>query len=647
MSAAQQPANVSAAATAAATAATAAATAAVAAAGGTGSTPSAAFVRAHYRGHSLELSRAQLDDSFGKQQQQPPQQHHRHHHHHEGSTSGSAGADNSDQRSKTPPPFERQHSRCSSNDSGGSGSASPAKEIKPEGTPPSPSLLGSTTTAIPERFIGSKSKSFRKKFGLPDNTMLLYDCMCALYVNGFPYQGHLYLSQFVLCFYCKLFGSEQQKEVIPLKDITSATKKQKPILRIGIEITTAEKTFFFASFVKRARAFKNIECMWKAVVGDAAAVAPGFPTPLSSAAATESSDDSDDGSLPEEAEPQQADTPATPEKEDDAELYLTDETLTAGFLGSKLTEILRERYTMTVTSFFRLYFSNESGPFYKIYAEDHDDSDVVVTKWSHQALGMLREKHYVAKVKNAPIMSPPATRVDETQRYSLQKDCLVVENYSVALDIPYAEYFNVETRYEVQADGENSCELNVSMGVKFNKRTLFRPVIESNCCKQTKESVIRWIQLTKEFASSPAGQQQLHAPAAGASAAPGTSPVPSPVAGAAAAAAAAAVEPVRPVATKAKPTSPAPTLSAVVPGVAAQKPTAAAPQPSPLGTALPLIAYTKDKTIEEHSSPIVRVASVAMLALLALLLVLTLHRLGRLEAQLAALSQELQPRPQL
>eukprot|EP01105_Mastigella_eilhardi_P009355 TRINITY_DN2211_c2_g1_i3.p1 TRINITY_DN2211_c2_g1~~TRINITY_DN2211_c2_g1_i3.p1 ORF type:complete len:726 (+),score=190.16 TRINITY_DN2211_c2_g1_i3:240-2417(+) len=681
-------------------------------------TSQSAFVRAqHYRGHSLELRNPPQFSANGELLNSPQpvevpttltledgqeRDHKKHRHHaHEGSFSASAGvtgagantgsSDSSkNSRSKTPPPERaKKHSRGSSTDN--TPAPTPSKDgakaqeqhigISASSSVPSLSTLATNTTPVtvplaglPGRFIGAKSgKAFRKRFGLPENTILLYDCMCALYVNSFPYQGHLYLSQFVLCFYCKIFGSEQQKEMIPLKDIRSIVKKQKPILRIGIEVTTADRTYFFASFVKRGRAFKNVVCMWKAVVGEAAAVVLPGPTPAqpshemsdvlappSSAARAESDSDSDDTSPPDvEAaaagvvtrDTNSTTPPGDKEEYEDDEVY-TEGSVKEGFLGSKLSEGLRESFPMSVTTFFRLYFSNDSQAFLKLFHDDHEDENVQVTKWSHQAVGMLREKHYVAKVKNAPIMSPPTTRVDETQRYSLRRDYCVMETFCVMLDIPYGDYFNVESKYEVFSAGENACELVISIGIKFNKRTLFRPVIESASYKQTKECAARWIQLAKEFAASPAGQAMM---AARAFTTPSqTSPTPptaipctiSPVALPPPAATAVTVVPSQPmqlVAAKATPPEkekekeklPSPTKTAPAEGVVAAL---REPSATPLVPVRPRALAASAAGKSSLLTSLWEARALVPLAVLLCLLLLILQRLGRMEAQLAALA---------
>jgi hypothetical protein len=100
---------------------------------------------------------------------------------------------------------------------------------------------------------------------------------------------------------------------------------------------------------------------------------------------------------------------------------------------------------------------------------------------------------------NAPL-GPKTTINAETQRYSLQKDHLIVETISVLRDIPFGESFRVEGRWNVTTSGKNLCRVILKVGVYFSKRVFLRGTIEEKTIKESAESYKIWLGLAKEEA---------------------------------------------------------------------------------------------------------------------------------------------------
>jgi len=165
-------------------------------------------------------------------------------------------------------------------------------------------------------------------------------------------------------------------------------------------------------------------------------------------------------------------------------------------MKDQLQEIVSAEFPVSVVKFFQLFYSDESD-FQKKYHEVRGDKEIHFEKWSsHPQYGTFRTITYRAPVHAA--IGPSTTRLEETQRYHLQKERLVIELVSVMHDIPYGDYFRVESKHEVTAVSEESCKLTVYVGVNFTKKTFFEGKIKSNAAKESKESYSAWISLANE-----------------------------------------------------------------------------------------------------------------------------------------------------
>jgi len=122
---------------------------------------------------------------------------------------------------------------------------------------------------------------------------------------------------------------------------------------------------------------------------------------------------------------------------------------------------------------------------------------MTIDKWSsHPEYGTFRTLTYRAPVKKA--IGPSTTRLEETQRYHLQKERLVTETVSVMHDIPYGDYFRVESMQEVVSLGPDRCKLTCYVGVNFTKKTFFEGKIKTGVLEETTESFKRWISLAED-----------------------------------------------------------------------------------------------------------------------------------------------------
>eukprot|EP01105_Mastigella_eilhardi_P027661 TRINITY_DN865_c2_g1_i5.p1 TRINITY_DN865_c2_g1~~TRINITY_DN865_c2_g1_i5.p1 ORF type:complete len:425 (+),score=102.68 TRINITY_DN865_c2_g1_i5:192-1277(+) len=325
------------------------------------------------------------------------------------------------------------------------------------------------------------SAPFVNKFGLPSDNVLLFDCRCSLEVNEICYPGRLYLSQDFICFYDNTFGTEM-KQVIPVEDVTSITNKSK-FVQLGIRITSIDKNrqkkkFFFYSFVSRSKALAKLQTIWTVKQQKSPMLAVTQPEEMKSHQRAHSND--------------------VPNPADD--LLLTEQR-TSVFLKSTLQEILREKFQVGPETLFQLLFSDDSGAFAKLVHDSHNDTGLAIGPWTPTENGIIRQINYSVPVDVPPLLplAPKTARVDETQRYVMNKNRLVIERILVMLDIPFSEDFQVESKLDCTATSEHACEVAILVGVAFNKKTTFRDTIETTTLSQSRESYVQWVSLARDF----------------------------------------------------------------------------------------------------------------------------------------------------
>ncbi len=141
-------------------------------------------------------------------------------------------------------------------------------------------------------------------------------------------------------------------------------------------------------------------------------------------------------------------------------------------------------------------------------AEDHaarGETAVQTTKWSrHRHHGHARDLTFIAPV-NASI-GPKQTNCHQTQSYHVCRGgALVVDTSQVQTDIPYGDYFRVETRWEIapappyrrRVDGVvvNRCTVWIGLRIPFHRSTMLRKVIEQSVVDESKKSTAGTLQL--------------------------------------------------------------------------------------------------------------------------------------------------------
>ncbi|GAM16971.1 hypothetical protein SAMD00019534_001460 [Acytostelium subglobosum LB1] len=163
---------------------------------------------------------------------------------------------------------------------------------------------------------------------------------------------------------------------------------------------------------------------------------------------------------------------------------------------SEFNELLSDSFNISVVNFFKAFYSDQCN-FAQLYHQKRGDTSIVVKNWSQrERFGTVRELEYIAPV-NSPI-GPDKTRIQETQRYHLTSNKLLVETDTIMMDIPYGDHFRIEAKWDVTQTSESTCNLKISLCVRFIKKTWFKSKIDSTTSKESKASFVQWIQIAKQ-----------------------------------------------------------------------------------------------------------------------------------------------------
>ena len=160
----------------------------------------------------------------------------------------------------------------------------------------------------------------------------------------------------------------------------------------------------------------------------------------------------------------------------------------------------------TVKEFFKACFSNSaSHTFFLAQTKALGQTNFSCTEWAkHSHYGFSRDIKFVAPLNST--FGPKETRCVQTQTYKLYPDDNLVIGYSqVHLDIPYGDYFSVESKWNcvpisTNSDGKmNGCEVTFHVHVLFEKYTYLHSVIRSSVLSETKESAAAFLNAAKSL----------------------------------------------------------------------------------------------------------------------------------------------------
>ncbi|KAL6279212.1 hypothetical protein ACE6H2_016093 [Prunus campanulata] len=166
-----------------------------------------------------------------------------------------------------------------------------------------------------------------------------------------------------------------------------------------------------------------------------------------------------------------------------------------------ITSIYNDVFPCTVEKFFNLLLSDGSN-----YLHEYRSCcklffpNVVIGQWhpADEYDGQLREITFRG-ICNSPMCSPD-TAMTEWQHAVLSPDkkTLVFETGQQALDVPFGSYFEVHVRWRLDNNDENSCTIDIKVGVHFKKWSVMQSKIRAEAINEYKKE----IQLMLEVARS-------------------------------------------------------------------------------------------------------------------------------------------------
>ncbi|EFJ15173.1 hypothetical protein SELMODRAFT_422979 [Selaginella moellendorffii] len=352
----------------------------------------------------------------------------------------------------------------------------------------------------PQQQQACKSEDYRKLFHLPVEEILVQDFNCA-FQKKILLQGHMYLFEQYICFYSNIFGYEKKK-VLPLKDVAFVRKSWTAgLFPNAIEIGAWGKKYFFASFLSRDEAYRLIVRGWSRHSGHArtSELASLSPTICKNSEILEIQE----VGCTEEGDEKQV----LPKLE---ESTVSSAVTTEPGVNESVIWKIEDTPPPPCTCLFSSAFGVQDNYGIRI-------SSISVTwstLWSsHPRFGHVRDISFRHPVNL--YFGPKSAVCSETQRFRVYRDShLVIETSQQMSEIPYADYFHVEVRWDVERVPKPvsfHSYVRVSMNVDFSKKTLWRGKIEQATLDECKETYSLWVQEAHNVLNSRADPGRVEA----------------------------------------------------------------------------------------------------------------------------------------
>jgi len=393
---------------------------------------------------------------------------------------------------------------------------------EPMMTPPMVLSLSSSMNEGEEKPMRSPPRTpaqrrLRELFGIPQNESLLAEYMCALH-KKILLQGKMYVFENYICFHSNVFGYVKMR-TIPFRRITLLSKAR-TILPTA-QIMWNGKTDFFTSFVFPDRSFRLITDQWhkKSAYGKLFSSMSGkeqngdeVENDAAKAALKSSEADRTDNHDDDDLHHDDDDDDDDEDDEDDVEspkdfgdvLMMLPMKMPLSEQSSTMIELQNCTMDCSAQEFFAALWSNKSREnLLPKVAEALEQTGVEISDWikmrkkSTQCIGCVREMHFTVPVRQT--FGPSSTRCHQTQRYAWYSDLTLVINTSqVQTDVPYGDYFRVESRWVCRQLSEKKCSVWVGTEVKFNKSTMMKSLIVSSVIDESKVVVPKMIELAHD-----------------------------------------------------------------------------------------------------------------------------------------------------
>lgn len=170
--------------------------------------------------------------------------------------------------------------------------------------------------------------------------------------------------------------------------------------------------------------------------------------------------------------------------------------------------IADEQFPLTPERFFRCIFSDVPGSdgltFFARYHTRRGDQQVRCSPWrASLPIGILRDLSFRSVVSKWSIGASLKAGCTQTQRYRVFHggSTLLFETSQTMADIPYGDYFTVETRWEVKAIHGGGCHVKVYCSVPFSKSTMLRSQIVRGAFDESRAGHVLMLKMARESIS--------------------------------------------------------------------------------------------------------------------------------------------------
>ncbi|XP_034223290.1 BAG-associated GRAM protein 1 isoform X4 [Prunus dulcis] len=165
-----------------------------------------------------------------------------------------------------------------------------------------------------------------------------------------------------------------------------------------------------------------------------------------------------------------------------------------------ITSIYNDVFPCTAEKFFNLLLSDGSNYLHE-YRSARKDTNLVIGQWhpADEYDGQLREITFRC-ICNSP-MCPPDTAMTEWQHAVLSPDkkTLVFETVQQAHDVPFGSYFEVHVRWRLDSNDENSCTIDIKVGVHFKKWCVMQSKIRAGAINEYKKEIELMLEVARSY----------------------------------------------------------------------------------------------------------------------------------------------------
>lgn len=406
-----------------------------------------------------------------------------------------------------------------------------------------------------ERLTVEQAAWVKEKFNLPSDELFIASFSAAL-VKHILLHGKIHITSSSICFYAKILG-RVTKESFPFTSMARVKKRKGGFIANAIKIYFLDpnaSSVVIGSLNQRERTFNIIQARLRELNPAAAQPRDGDDNASGASAQADSEDRSvDDDDCQEDpasknhfrksdevlqarpplsansfppvgrrsANMRRAESDTASErswgKSSDADTVPgpdTDATASASFRNfvwktsddvcdslsanafEKKTERARTILNASVIEVFNILFV---GDWLRHYHEASNNKDLTISDWTRGEDDFMTRELTFRRPLGYKI-GPKETRVKERQKYSFTSDgAVIIELQGQNLDAPYADYFVVETFFELKPYEDGSLTLLIaSVAVHFFKSTILRGKIESGALSETKNAYQRLMSLARE-----------------------------------------------------------------------------------------------------------------------------------------------------